>query len=112
MLLTLSYAVKDFFLELVTLLIKYFIGILNMVIILYNISKIYLEVLFETNMFYSYSGESFKVKPFFIISVINLPETCTLNQIFSKVLNIVTNFLFVVICLKEISTLYNKTVIQ
>ena len=85
----------------------YFIEIFNMVIILQNISKIYLEVLFETNIFYSYSGESFKIKPFFIISVVNLPETCTLNQIVSKFLNIVTIFLFVIICLEDISTLYN-----
>ena len=78
-----------------------------MVIILQNISKIYLEVLFETNILYSYSGESFKIKPFFIISVINLPETCTLYLIVSKFLNNVMIFLFVVICLEGISTSYN-----
>ena len=83
-----------------------------MLIILKNISKIYLKVLFESDIFYSYSGESFKIKPLFIISVINLPETCTLNQIFSKFLNIVTIFLVVVICLKDISTLYNLFVLN
>ena len=78
-----------------------------MVIILKTFQKFTLKSYLKPMFFVVIPENRSKLNLFFIISVVNLPETCTLNQIFSKFLNIVTIFLVVVICLKDISTLYN-----